>query len=75
MANDFECTRCGYREGAHDCPPEDYPGICNSYRRSRAEYNFDRAAEKAKREADRKTIRPSDAVWLMTPFGPIDIGS
>lgn len=81
MANDFECTKCGYREAAHDCAqwddPANYPSICSHYRRSREEYNFDRRREAAQRKRDREAAnRPiNHSVLMITPYGVIDIGS
>lgn len=77
MANDFECTRCGYREAPHECAawePETWPGICKSYRRSREEIAFDRRAKKqAEREAANRPI--NHTVLMITSHGIFDIGS
>lgn len=77
MANDFTCTRCGYKEAPHECAEWDaasYPGICGTYRRSREELTFNRRARRAaEREADARPI--NHMVLMLTPYGLVDIGS
>lgn len=72
MAHGFRCKRCDYQETAH-LYPADYDGVCNHYQspNKRAE----NAIWKAERDEEAKRVPTSDAVWLLTPYGPVDIGS
>ncbi|MGE3645466.1 MAG: hypothetical protein AB7F96_16580 [Beijerinckiaceae bacterium] len=73
MADGFECTKCGYQETVHDHPEYAEDGFppCKSYTPGAYEREL---IEERKRERG-KSGPPSDAVWLLTPFGMVDIGS
>ena len=71
----MDCKVCGYVEAAHECDPADYPGVCNCYGSPDPEWEAAewRRVRGEDQQHDRRQY--SDAVWILTPYGPIDIGS
>jgi hypothetical protein len=70
MAHDLRCKRCDWTESAHDFP-DDYKGVCKAYQSPDPEWEL--AEWERIRTPKERTY--SDAVWILTPYGPIDIGS
>lgn len=70
MAHDLECKQCGWVEAAHDFP-QDYEGVCRMYQSPNPAWEL----AEWKRLREPEDAQHTDAVWMLTPFGPIDIGS
>jgi hypothetical protein len=72
VAHGFRCTKCDHQETEHLYPFEN-PGVCNHYQSP--DQKGEDAIWKAERAENERTAPTSDAVWLLTPYGFVDIGS
>lgn len=73
MAHSLECVECGWQEAAHDFP-QDYKGVCRCYVSPDPEWEA-REWEYIREKEMPRGAPLSDAVWMLTPFGVVDIGS
>src|SRR5262245_21159804 len=75
MAFEFECKRCGHQEATH-AYRDQYPGCCKRYVSPNRRLERKLWAEARGEGKSRKADGPiNHSVWLVTPFGTIDIGS